>query len=246
MPAQESPRPRRRRSAEVFWVKDLLRVHIVSTLRESEKLPSEAELALEYGVGRNVIREVLDLLRDEGLIERVRGAGTFVTRTTIDHNFDKFHPISDNIADGGVMRGRVLSRRFVVAPRAVRVQLQLEPGGLCAMLDLVVSVNGRPLTLMSSYVSAEIGERLTESNFDGNFLSYLRSAGIDVGTAMMSVEATVADQTVADLMGLIPGQPVLLFHRRLFAGDGTPLELGFVRMRGDGMVLRVKLPAVVT
>jgi GntR family transcriptional regulator len=246
MPAEEIHRQRRRRSNEAYRVKDLLRVHIVNMLRESERLPSEPELALEYGVGRNVIREVLDLLRAEGLIERVRGAGTFVVRTPIDHEFDQFHPISDNIAAGATMRGQIRSRRFMVAPRAVQEQLRLEPGASCAMLDLTVSVKGRALSLMTSYVAADIGERLTASDFNGNFLSFLRSAGVEVGTAMMSVEASVADPTVADLMNVPPGQPLLLFHRRLFAADGAPLEFGFVRMRGDGMVLRVKLPAAVT
>src|SRR5689334_6558331 len=42
------------------------------------RLPTDAELAIEYQLSPDVVRQALALLAGEGLIERVQGRGTFV------------------------------------------------------------------------------------------------------------------------------------------------------------------------
>ncbi|MFD1606972.1 FadR/GntR family transcriptional regulator [Oceanobacillus luteolus] len=49
-------------------------------LEEGEKLPSERELSIEYNVSRNVIREAISVLRDEGLVTVYAGKGSYITK----------------------------------------------------------------------------------------------------------------------------------------------------------------------
>ncbi len=46
------------------------------------KIPSENELAKQYGVGRPTVRQATDLLIREGALERRRGSGTYVLPKT--------------------------------------------------------------------------------------------------------------------------------------------------------------------
>ena len=46
--------------------------------------PSERELVHHFGVARMTVRQALDALVSEGLLERVPGRGTFVARAKID------------------------------------------------------------------------------------------------------------------------------------------------------------------
>src|SRR6476620_2595056 len=51
-------------------------------LKPGEKLPSEAVLAVEFGVSRTVVREAVSRLKHEALLESRQGSGVFVSLHT--------------------------------------------------------------------------------------------------------------------------------------------------------------------
>lgn len=63
--------------------RSLLHAIVSGRFAKGSKLPSEPELATAYGVSRPVVRQALDKIRSEGLIESLRGSGSYVTG--LDH-----------------------------------------------------------------------------------------------------------------------------------------------------------------
>ncbi|MCW3818054.1 winged helix-turn-helix domain-containing protein [Micromonospora sp. DR5-3] len=62
---------------------DLLREQIESgELAPGSALPSEARLTQEHGIGREAVRGAIALLRSEGLVNTVRGHGSYVRAMT--------------------------------------------------------------------------------------------------------------------------------------------------------------------
>jgi DNA-binding GntR family transcriptional regulator len=58
---------------------DLLRVQIQSgELQAGRVMPSETTLMQEHDLARGTVRKAIDVLVDEGLVNRVQGRGTFV------------------------------------------------------------------------------------------------------------------------------------------------------------------------
>lgn len=58
---------------------------LMDQIRDGEYLPedvmpSEPALAKQYGIGRPTVRQAMDILVRKGLVQRKRGAGTFVSR----------------------------------------------------------------------------------------------------------------------------------------------------------------------
>jgi GntR family transcriptional regulator, transcriptional repressor for pyruvate dehydrogenase complex len=63
--------------------RSLLHAIVSGRFAKGSKLPSEPELAAAYGVSRPVVRQALDKIRGDGLIESLRGSGSYVTG--LDH-----------------------------------------------------------------------------------------------------------------------------------------------------------------
>jgi DNA-binding GntR family transcriptional regulator len=69
------------RSRKPAWlqVAELIRARIESgQLPKDERIPSEAELMAEFDIGRTTARKATDWLRDQGLIETIKGRGSYV------------------------------------------------------------------------------------------------------------------------------------------------------------------------
>jgi len=75
-----SLKPLDKRSVSTY-VMDLVMDYLLQgKLKPGDKLPTELEFAESLGVGRNSIREAMKMLSSLGVIEILRGEGTFVAR----------------------------------------------------------------------------------------------------------------------------------------------------------------------
>jgi len=242
----ETTAPRSRQKANAaLRVRDLLRSLILSGHFSAGdgSLPSETTLMFEYGVSRNVVREALGLLRDEGLVKRLQGAGTFVVLSKIRHQFGHTHGIADEPEQRGARRrGRIRSFEVVTAPSSVAAKLDLVPGDDCTLIESAVSIGAEPFSITTSYVTADLADQLRSQPFDGDFYEFLEGVGCELGPTELSVEAVVADDLVADELEISCGAPVFLMERRIVLNGGQPVEYGFVRCRGDHLVLNTVLP----
>ncbi len=54
-------------------------------LKEGDILPPERDLAKQFGVGRNALREAIKVLEVYGLVERKTKVGTIIRRSTMDN-----------------------------------------------------------------------------------------------------------------------------------------------------------------
>jgi GntR family transcriptional regulator len=233
---------RRRRADEAARTRDLLRTELLSgRYREGTLLPSEAELMLEYAVGRNVVRDCLDLLRQEGLVHRVPGTGTSLVATKAHHRFDRVHAINDAVAPSA-LTGEVLAMTRMTAPRPIATYLGIPAGGECTFLEYTAFIESTPFSVSSSYLPADVGDRLAAASFHGDFYAFLEAAGFRVGGGELTVESVLAQHRTAATLRIAVGAPLVMFHRRLVDGQGRPLEFGYVSCRGDWIALRVELP----
>ncbi len=61
----------------VNWIKDRIGTR---ELRPGEKLYSENELSEMFDLSRQTVRHAIGILEAEGLVERIRGSGTYIGR----------------------------------------------------------------------------------------------------------------------------------------------------------------------
>jgi GntR family transcriptional regulator len=229
-----------RRVAPARRIRDVLRARILAGGYGDRPLPSEAELAVAFGVSRNVVRDVLGLLRAEGLIDRIPGAGTFVVSEKAVQGLDRLRGLAECVEIGQKrLINRVLLADIVPATPAVAERLELEPGDEVVALERVRLLDGEPLSLDASYLAADVGKPLLGLDLAAHDVFGLleHELGCPLGVAELSIEAVAADPTVAGLLRVGEGMPLLLLERLTFTTSGRPIDLEFVRYRGDRMSL---------
>lgn len=210
-----------------------------------QPIPSEAELIVEFGLGRNVVRLALDLLRRDGYVARLQGRGTLVVSQRAIHDLDGKAGISADFCGGG---HRVITRFCSVTAEAatpmVAAKLGIEPGAECIVADYETLVDRQPYALATSYLSkGRVNERFSGDmvgDWYGDWVDLLQLLGFSPGRAEIRVEAAAVDAAVASHLRLEPGEPLLRFERLLFDVRGEPLDYGFSRCRSDRLVLQAQ------
>jgi len=230
------------RSNRTGRVRDVLRDRILGGGYEDGLLPTEHELMLEYAESRGAVREALAMLRDEGMIERRQGSGTFVVLRKARHRFDHVHGIASP-STGRAVLGRVVSIERLAAPTSVADVLRIDSGAPCVHIEFHTIVGNTVFNTNASYLSGSaVPADLPLGTFHSDFYQYLEAHGMPVLSGELVVEAVNADAGSAAALGVAEGAALMLFRRLLFTTNNIPLEFGFVRCRGDQLALATRLP----
>ncbi|QBR92187.1 GntR family transcriptional regulator [Nocardioides euryhalodurans] len=231
--------PRGRRTDDARRVADVLR-RVVTDGAPGGLLPPEGQLAAEYGVSRNAVRAALDLLRAEGLVERIQGTGTRVTRAALPHGIDALRGLAETFVGHGEVRNEVRLARMVAASAPVAARLEVALGSEVLCLERRRLVDGEPVSLDLTFVVPDLGEQLLGCDLAGSdvFVLLEQLAGQRLGGAELTIDASTADHSAAEQLGVAPGSPLLLLERLTRLEDGRPVDLEYLRLRGDRITLR--------
>ena len=111
-------------------------------------LPSERALCQEYAVSRMTLRQACGLLEQEGLIERRRGRGTFVSPKKMRKRQQEMRGFTEEIrARGGIPSSRLLDFRRTEPDLATQEFLGLPAGELVYQIERLRLNDGMPLAL---------------------------------------------------------------------------------------------------
>jgi GntR family transcriptional regulator len=105
-------------------------------------LPAETRLAAEHGVALGTMRRALEMLAEQGLIERRHGKGTFVRGGLTGAPMMRFFRFG--AGDGELPQSRILSRQSVAASAEVARRLAIGRGEPVLRLQRLRSLDGQP------------------------------------------------------------------------------------------------------
>lgn len=210
-------------------------------------LPPESELAAEFFLSRNTIREALTVLKNEGLIERGPKVGTHVAQRKVDHELDVLLGLKENFKHLGEVRNEVRAAMPVAAPPSVASRLRLETGEPAVFVERLRYLGDLPLSLDLTYLTPDIGSQILchplESPLEKQDLFALieQVSGQRLGSASLALEAIPADAHSAATLQVPDGAALLMLERLSSLDDGRPVDLEYIRMRGDRITMRANL-----
>jgi GntR family transcriptional regulator len=198
------------------------------------RFPGDEELRETYGVSRHTVREAVRRLQAEGVIERGRGRGTFVTGALIEQPLGALYSLFRSVeAQGYVQRSVVRHLEERRDEEAAKV-LGRAPDEPLVYLERLRLADDQPIVLDCSWLPAALARPLLEVDFTRTALYHELHAqcGLwpDAGWERLRPVLPTAEQR--DLLGLGARTPALAIER-LASSHGTPVEWRHGLVRAD-------------
>ncbi|MEV5847876.1 GntR family transcriptional regulator [Streptomyces sp. NPDC051985] len=230
---------RRLRADQARQLADLLRHQILTDAFPDGTLPHETTLASDYRASRNTVRQALDLLRAEGLVDRLPGVGTVVVARKYPHGLDRLMGLAETLREHGQVTNEVRTMGPAPAPTPVAERLRVPPGADVLYIERLRRLNGLPLSLDLTYIPLDIGTALLGADLENNDVFRLLETitGRPLGHAEITLEAVNADAHSAAVLQAPRGAAVLMLERLTHLADGRPVDLEFIRFRGDRITM---------
>ena len=241
MPTGGSPAQLDGPSPLYMQIADILRNRILQgAYRPNQQMPSESELMSAFDVSRITVRQALGNLQSEGLIFRIHGKGTFVSRPRAFQDLGSLQGFGTAMREMGYEpHSKVLSLRSVVPPRHVRERI--ESGGRVTELRRLRFLNRIPISLDVSYLPSAVGQRVAKADLaNRDVFSVLENdCQIELGHADLRMCSIPATEELRDVLGVEEGAPILFIERVIHTSAGTPLEYEELHYRGDAFQFKV-------
>ena len=226
-------------------IKDHLRERILDgTYAPHAQMPSESDMMASFGVSRITVRQALNDLQNEGLIFRVHGKGTFVSKPKAFQDLGRLQGFGEAMRRMGYETfSRVISLREVKPSVQVRERLHLGPRDKVCELQRLRFLNREPISLDVSYLPAALGARLAREDLATRdvFVILENDYGLALGHADLQIGSMLADDRLADQLQVAAGAPVLFIERTTHTADGTPIDHEHLYYRGDAFNYKVRV-----
>jgi GntR family transcriptional regulator len=226
-------------------LRDLLRSRILDgEYSQNSQMPSESELGATFKVSRITVRQALGDLQKEGLIYKIHGKGTFVSKPKAFQNVSTLQGLAESLTGRGYeVINRLRSFRFVPADRQVAERLGITEGDLVTQIKRVRLINREPISLEITYLKQAVGERLENADLVTRdiFLILENDCGIALGHADLAIDAVLADSDLTQALNVEPGSPIMRIERLTHDAEGQPVDFEHLYYRGDAFQYRLRI-----
>jgi GntR family transcriptional regulator len=207
---------------------------------DGSRLPSEHELAEQYGVSRGTVRQAFAVLREAGLLASRQGARRVVVGSQVQ-NFNELRSFSAWASGVGAVPGaRVVSFRQRPATAAEIRELDLTPGADVWVMTRVRLLAGRPVMIERTAFPERVGRLLVAADAAaGSVTAALEERGVRFERAEHVLSAMAATAEDARLLGVTARHPLLRALRRTTDPAGVPVEWSDDRYLGEAMAFSV-------
>ena len=215
---------------------DLLNKIKDGTYAEGKIIPSEMELASLYNVSRPTVRQAVQILVNDGYLEKRRRRGTVVCHPKVRQSFslgirsyeDEANTAGAKVETTVLVFGRTKANEEVASRLAVSVHDEV------FRLVRIRYVDGEPNVFSESYIACSRYPEIETVDFRENRLyDMLASTGKPVVNAEYSLEGARADSATAAVLDIEAGEPLLVLHTLGRNERGEAAEYSISTYRGE-------------
>lgn len=206
-----------------------------------DRIATLEELEREFGVARVTVRQAIDLLHGEGLVQSFQGRGTFVTKAPENDRWIQLAtdwesliaPIRDNVPHvlpgGSEAPPRIEPGDGIPAPAYVHIRsVQKREGRIYAFARVHVArhIHARAPKLFASRVALAVLSEMED---------------LEISRAHQTLAIGAADMETARHLGIAINAPTAEARCVVADGTGTVIYVGEITYPGDCVRLNIEL-----
>lgn len=206
-------------------------------------LPAESEMTHFYKVSRATVRKAMDMLAQEGLIEKKRGQGTFVKSLKAKSDDQKIVSfLREHREETLVACKKVLEQKIVSAAGEIAEKLKIGAGAETVKIERIRYADEKPMYIETNYLDYRWAWDAMERDFSKESLRvfYVNHCHMKLARAEERIYSALADERTAELLRIKEGDPVFDVKRLSYDEKGVPREYVEACYRGDSYYLAVE------
>ncbi|WP_027108843.1 GntR family transcriptional regulator [Lacticigenium naphthae] len=199
-----------------------------------DKIPSERDLAIDFGVSRMTVRQAVQSLVEEGILERKVGSGTFVSREKVKEKMSGIQGFTDTILQQGrVPSSKVMAYHVKPASSSESDKLQIKEGAEVLKMERIRFADDIPICYEVASIPLAIIKNLNKKQITQSLYHTLKNEkNISIKRAEQTVSAMLASESTAELLDLKKGEAILRLRQVSFDQMNQPIE--YVRTQYAG------------
>ena len=210
-------------------------------LRAGDAVQSERELARIHKVSLMTARHALASLERDGVVERRRGVGTFVSPPKI--HFNKLMSYTEQMGSRSLKAvSKVLYAKVIESEEEAVARLALAPKSRVLKIERLRQATGEPFALETCYLAATQFSGLVSAQLhkESLFSTLERDYDVELGYSDEEIDVTTADARTAELLDVPKREPLLRIRQVIYSTKGAVIlyVLGLYRSDRHNLVIR--------
>lgn len=198
------------------------------------RIPSERALSAQFKVSRMTLRQALQTLVEEGILERRVGAGTYVARQKVQEVMSGTTSFTEIMrSQGKFPSSQTISYRMASPSLSEQERLHLQENDRVVRMERIRLADSVPISFEVTTIPASLVKDFSRAEVTDSFYATMeQKGGYQIGAAKQTVTATLASENIADYLDLKRGDPILRLRQITYLSDGRPFE--YVRTQYAG------------
>lgn len=207
----------------------------VSEFTPGKMVPSERELSEYYDVSRMTVRQAVSNLVQEGFLYREKGKGTFVAEKKIEQPLQSMTSFTEDMKQRGMeASSKLIEFEIITAPTDILRKLSLPEESQVYKVQRIRYADQKPMAVETTFIPVELIPGLTKEIVQGSLYHFVEEKlNLSIKKATQIIEATIADDHLADHLQAPAQSAVLYIERHSMLADGSPFEVVKSAYRAD-------------